>query len=333
VRVLHNLEEWEQEAKRPSVIASIGNFDGLHLAHQRLIAAIREQAAATGAASLVVSFEPHPARILHPATAPPLITPRDEKLRLLEASGISAVLLLPFSRDLSLLAPREFVERVLVRGLRVRAVHEGENFRFGHRQQGTAALLAAHGREFGFETIVHPAVMVRGAPVSSSRIRRLVASGAVGQARHLLGRRFGLRGYLAPGRGIGHQRTVPTLNLQHYEELLPARGVYLTRVQLEDATYPAVTNVGVRPTFGEGGPVTVESHLLEWRGSAGPEAPAQVGISLGAPMAITFLARIRDERRFESAQALRVQIQRDIAAGQAYFRRIRSTINGGGHRP
>ena len=328
MRVFHALEDWEKDPGRARTVATVGNFDGVHLAHQRLLAGVREQAAATGAVSLVVSFEPHPARILHPATAPLLITPQEEKLRWLAAAGTAVALLLPFSRDLSLLSPAEFVERVLVRGLRVRAVHEGENFCFGHRQQGTAATLQALGRDHGFDAILHPAVMVRGAPVSSSRIRRLIAAGAVGQARHLLGRPFALRGLLAPGRGIGHQRTVPTLNLQHYDELLPALGVYLTRVSLDGATFSAITNVGVRPTFGEGGPVTVESHLLE--------PPAHFQASLAAPLAIEFYARLRDERRFASPDALRAQIQRDIAAALTYFRRVRAlraTIDAGGLHP
>ncbi|MGH9394618.1 MAG: riboflavin biosynthesis protein RibF [Terriglobales bacterium] len=322
MRTITSLEAWEADAARPPTVVTVGNFDGVHRAHSALLRALCRDAAEQGGEAVVVTFEPHPGRILHPATAPRLITPLEEKLRLLAASGVNAVLLLPFSRDLSLLSALAFVERVLVRGLRARAVHEGENFRFGHRQEGTAALLSELGREFRFEVRLHPDVLVRGAPVSSSRIRALIARGAAGQARHLLGRWFGIRGRLAAGRGVGRQRTVPTLNLQHYDELLPAQGVYCTRVELDGAGYAALTNVGVRPTFGEGGPLTVESHLLH--------PPAGLESRLGAELEVRFMARLRDERRFDSPEALRRQIEADIALGERYDRRIRATMDAGG---
>jgi len=311
MRILRHWEEWGSEP----AVAAVGNFDGVHLAHRQLLEAARDQAAATGAASLAVTFEPHPGRILQPQSAPALITPLPEKIRCIAAAGVEALLLLPFTRDLSLLSPREFVERILVRGLRVRALHEGENFRLGHRQAGTVATLAELGAEFGFEVYLHPQVRVRGEVVSSSRIRALVAAGAVERARHLLGRPFALAGPIAPGRGVGRQRTVPTLNLQHYEELVPGRGVYLTAARLGDRRFAALTNVGVRPTFGEGAPLSIETYLLH---------PPEDGIAaaLGDELRITFLRRLRDERRFDSPELLRAQIQSDIGIAATYFRRI-----------
>lgn len=314
MRVYRGLEAYRAAPAGPGAVVTIGNFDGVHLAHQRLLAAARNEARAAGLASLALTFEPHPSRILHPASAPPLITPGAEKLRWLEASGITAAVLLPFDRDLSLLSPREFASQVLAAGLGARAVHEGANFRFGHRHQGDVAALESLGREFGFAVRLHPQVVVRGAPVSSSRIRSAVAAGDLGLARHLLGRVFQVSGPLARGRGVGRQRTVPTLNLEHYDELLPARGVYLTRLQLRGLCYDAVTNVGVRPTFGEPGPLTVESHILH--------PPENLDPGPGEPLTLAFLRRLRDELRFESPEALRARIQLDIAFARRYFSRL-----------
>lgn len=316
MRVLHGLDLDDPDWRRRGAVVAIGNFDGVHVAHRQLLEAVRADAKARGAMAAAVSFDPHPSRILHPETAPPLITPGEEKIRQLAATGLDALVLLPFTRDLSLLSPLEFVERVLVRGLSVRAVHEGENFRFGHRHRGTVATLARMAEDFGFALNVHAAVRVRGELVSSTRVRELVAAGDVVRARWLLGRPFAVRGLVAPGRGIGRQRTVPTLNLQHYEELLPAAGVYLTEIQLGERTMAAVTNVGVRPTFGPGSPLTVESHALH-------PPPEGLPASLGESMRITFLHRLRDERRFETPELLLAQIRSDIDVAERFFGRLR----------
>lgn len=289
-------------------VAAVGNFDGVHLGHQKLLVAAVADARRRGIEAIAVSFEPHPARILTPQAAPRLLTPGEQKIPLLAACGVDALLLLPFTRDLSLLSPREFVERILVRGLRVAAVYEGANFRFGHRGQGSGELLQQLGKELGFAVHIEPRLEIDGAAVSSTRVRELVSSGKVISAARLLGRPFAIAGLIAPGRGIGRQRTVPTLNLQHYEELLPAIGVYLTRVNGQ----PALTNVGVRPTFGPAGPLTVESHLLH-------PSIESLSAGLGDRLEIAFLDRLRDERKFDSPEALRAQIQSDIAAAEKFF--------------
>lgn len=309
MRILHQLPMPQGLA----TVATVGNFDGVHLGHQQLLRAAAEEARQRGLQSLAVTFDPHPGRILNPASAPPLITPGDLKAELIAACGLDLLLLLPFTRDLSLLDPRAFVEQILVRGVRARAVHEGENFRFGHRQQGTVETLRALGGELGLGVTIHPAVVVGGEVVSSSRVRAMVGAGQVAEAAALLGRPLAVRGLIAPGRGIGRQRTVPTLNLQHYEELLPARGVYYTVVRTGGGEYAALTNVGVRPTFGEGGRLSVESHLL--RPPAGG-IPAH----LGDAMEIAFLDRLRDEQRFATPEALKAQIQADVAAAAAFFK-------------
>ncbi len=311
MRLLHSLEAWDA----PACVAAVGNFDGVHLAHQSLLRAALHEARALGMPAVGVSFEPHPTRILAPQAAPPLLTPGEEKIRCLAATGLDALVLLPFSRDLSLLSPRAFVTQILVRGLRIRALHEGENFRFGHRQKGTMATLERLGREFHFGVHPHPVVRVRGEVVSSSRIRSLVSAGDVARARWLLGRPFAVRGLVTAGRGVGRQQTVPTLNLEPYPELLPAHGVYCTCVEVGGHRLPALTNVGVRPTFGPGGAVTVESHLLE-------PPPAALQAALEQPITVHFLHRVRDERRFESPQALRAQIELDIVHAGVFFRRL-----------
>lgn len=310
MQVLRSLTGWN----RPAVV-SVGNFDGVHRAHAVLLRAVIEQAHALGAAAVAVSFEPHPSRILSPQSAPPLITPVQEKIRQIGALGLDALVLLPFTRDLSLLSPLEFVEQILVSGLQTRALHEGANFRFGHRHQGTIADLERMGGEFHFSLQIHPSLSLRQETVSSTRIRQLIAEGNLNRARWLLGRPFLIQGLIAPGRGIGRQRTVPTLNLQHYEELVPAVGVYLTCIELNGMSRAALTNVGVRPTFGGGSPLTIETHVLH------PPADG-LPASLGEPLRITFLRRLREERRFESSEALKAQIHADIAIAERYFRRL-----------
>ncbi|MGH9520022.1 MAG: riboflavin kinase, partial [Terriglobales bacterium] len=252
-------EEYRIAPAAPGAVVAVGNFDGVHRAHQALLAAVKTEAVAAGLAAVAVSFDPHPSRVLRPDTAPRLITPGMEKIRRLEATGLDAVLLLPFSRELSQLTPRQFVEQVLVGTLRARSVHEGENFRFGHRHVGTLATLRDLGHEIGFAVHAQSQMTIGGEVVSSSRVRAWIEAGNMARARHLLGRGFSVRAGLARGRGIGRQHTVPTLNLEPYPELLPARGVYLSRVALRGAWFDALTNVGVRPTFGDSDSVSVES--------------------------------------------------------------------------
>ncbi|HET9784275.1 MAG TPA: riboflavin biosynthesis protein RibF, partial [Terriglobales bacterium] len=288
MRILHQLPAEGSLA----TVATVGNFDGVHLGHQQLLRAVAAEARTRKLQSIAVTFDPHPARILRPEAAPRLLTPGPRKAELIADCGLDLLLELPFHRDLSLLSPREFVERILVAGVGAQAVHEGENFRFGQRQQGTVTTLRELGDELGFTVAIHAAVIVGGAVVSSSRVREVVAAGEVTEAVALLGRPFAVRGLIAPGRGIGRQRTVPTLNLQHYDELLPGKGVYITQVAVAGGELqPALTNVGVRPTFGEGGPLSVESHLLR--------PPAEgIPAHLGDSLEIVFLKRLRDEQRF-----------------------------------
>ncbi len=302
----------------PSTVAAIGNFDGVHRGHQEVIGRVLERARGLGAQAIAVTFDPHPMAVLHPERAPKLITPMPQRLRLLEETGVDAAVVLPFTREFSMQTPREFAEGVLCRGLRVTEVHEGDTFRFGHDAAAGIAELRELGRELGFAVVSHGALRVRGVPVSSSEVRKRIASGQLGMARALLGRPFAVLSTAARGRGVGTKLTTPTINLAPYTELLPPNGVYVTRVRLGEGAphLDAVTNAGVRPTF-DGAGFAVESHLLD--------GPPPMELTDTTPVEVCFLMRLREERRFPSPEALRAQIGRDVARAREYFRRAERT--------
>ena len=219
------------------------------------------------------------------------------------------MLLLPFGRDLSLMSPREFAQTILKEKLHAREVHEGYNFRFGHKAEGDMSLLADFGCEMGFEVKVYPEMKLRGETVSSSQIRRLVAEGRVSRARHLLARPFGILGVPGRGRGYGSKYTVPTINLARYEELVPKDGVYITWTRVGAERFDSVTNVGNRPTFGAE-LFAIETHLLNFH---------PIELTPETEVEICFLDRLRDEIKFPSVDALREQIARDVKKARRYF--------------
>jgi riboflavin kinase/FMN adenylyltransferase len=295
----------------PSFV-SVGNFDGVHRAHRHVIDEIVRRARVAAARSVVVTFEPHPARILRPDHNLKLLTPLPEKMRLLQATGIDAVLLLPFSRDLSLMTPHQFAHEILQRRLRALEVHEGYNFHFGHKAQGDIHLLRELGREMGFEVHDYQEMRLRGERVSSSHIRKLLAEGRVSRTRHLLGRPFSILSTAGRGRGYGSKYTVPTINLSHYEELVPKDGVYITRTRIARECFDSVTNVGNRPTFGADS-FAIETHLLNFHPSP---------LSAETEIELHFLSRLRDEVRFPSVETLKEQIGRDVKKSRKYLRRL-----------
>jgi riboflavin kinase/FMN adenylyltransferase len=262
---------------------------------------------------MAVTFEPHPGRILRPDSGLKLLTPTAEKLRLLESTGVDAVLLLPFGRDLSLMTPRQFAERILKKKVHAREVHEGFNFRFGHKAAGDVNMLSDFGREMGFEVKVYPEMTLRGEPVSSSHIRKLISEGRVSRARHLLARPFCIPSTPGRGRGYGSKYTVPTINLARYEELVPKDGVYISCTRVGTESFESVTNVGNRPTFGADS-FAVESHLLNFH---------PIELTPETEVEISFLDRLRDEIKFPSVEALREQIARDVKTARHYFRLLR----------
>jgi len=297
----------------PSV-AAIGNFDGVHLGHREILSAVIEEARGSGARAVAITFDPHPEQYLRPEQAPRLLTPLAERLRLLAGTGIDAIAVLPFDAALKNLSAGDFARRILARALGVRGLHEGHSFRFGRGAEAGVEELKELGAELGFAVRVHEAVRVRGLEVSSSAIRTLVAAGDVRRARWMLGRAFSVLSTQARGRGIGTRLLVPTVNLASYGGLLPAFGVYVTRLKvggdLNGRTFQAVTNVGNRPTFGEAS-FAVESHILDFE---------PIEINDATPIELEFLLRLRGEIEWPSPEALKAQILRDVARAKRFFR-------------
>jgi riboflavin kinase/FMN adenylyltransferase len=305
----------------PSV-AVIGNFDGVHLGHQELLRAAIAEARARNARAVAITFDPHPDRFLRPEEAPGLLTLIPERLRLLEATGVDAVVVLPFDEALASLSAREFVVEILHDRLGVLALHEGRNFRFGHRAEAGASELAAFGQEFGFGLTIHPPVETHHLEISSSAIRALVARGRVERARWMLGRPFGVVSTQARGRGIGTRLLVPTVNLAPYAGLLPAFGVYVTRLTVGVGAgrrvFEAITNVGERPTFGAAS-FAVESHILDFE---------PVEMTAETSLRLEFMRRQRGEIEWPSPEALKAQIGKDVARARRWWRLARRIFSG-----
>ena len=294
-------------------VLAIGNFDGIHLGHQAILRATVERARALNAASTALTFDPSPRKVLRPESAPPRLSTNAQRMEWFNALGLEAVVVLPFTLDLARLSQREFVEQILVSDLHVKAVLVGEDFRFGHKQAGDVKLLSELGSKHGFDVVIIPPVVYRGEVVSSTIIRREVAEGDVSHAARLLGRPFALTGEVVSGTGTGRKFTFPTLNLAVEQELLPARGVYVTRTCLEGETrsHRSVTNIGFRPTF-NGASLSVETHLLDAQLDTTPKR-----------MEVRFWKRLREEKKFRSPEELRAQIAADIARADKFFSRLR----------
>jgi riboflavin kinase / FMN adenylyltransferase len=295
---------------------TIGNFDGVHAGHRKILRRVTALAREEGWKAAALTFDPHPAKLLAPANAPRLLTTLDERARMMLEQGIDQILILPFTLEVAALTPEEFAREILVDKLGVRAVLVGANFHFGKRAAGDAGTLEQLGERYSFETDVIAPVVWRKRVISSSEIRRLIEAGDVSTACRMLSRPHMLAGAVVRGEGIGSKQTVPTLNLDTKAEIVPGNGVYVTRTR-ECASdgkrareWPSITNVGYRPTF-DGQHRTIETYLLSALDGAPPDE-----------ISVEFLRRVRDERKFESPEALRAQILRDVGRAQAYFRRL-----------
>lgn len=283
-------------------MVTIGMFDGVHLAHQRLVTTTIRLAKQAGATSVVVTFDPDPKQVLDPRHAPPVLMPLDSRIRHLAALGVDWIVILPFTKAFARLSAARFLRTILVDRLHAAWLVVGEDFAFGHHRQGDLALLRRVGARFDLRVRALRHVRREGVPISSSRIRRLIADGELAEAKRLLGRPPELQGVVVRGMGRGRRFGVPTVNIRMDAALLPPHGVYA--VQLFAPHHPrawrGVMNVGIRPTFG-GGPVVCEAHLLRFSGTLS-----------GQTVVVSLLAKLREERCFSTPQALYRQVQHDI---------------------
>lgn len=307
--VFNSPEEWigqlGDERKRTAV--TVGNFDGVHLGHQRILRGVIERSLESDTLSAVLTFFPHPARVLRPEQAPLMLMTLPQRLDRFRESGVDATLVLRFDDDLAKVSAEDFARRFLVDALRAHIVMVGGNFRFGHKQAGDVKLLEDFGRRWGFDVHVVPPVVQDGVVVSSTSVRNAVRDGRMEEAARLLGRPFDLAGQIKTGTGQGRKLIVPTLNLATEQECLPKNGVYATESVVGGKTYRSATNIGVRPTF-DGRRLAIESHLFDFSDAL-----------TDGPMEVRFGKRLRDEQIFPGPEALREQVLRDIAAAQAYF--------------
>jgi riboflavin kinase/FMN adenylyltransferase len=307
MQILHDYRDYPS-LQRTSL--TIGNFDGLHLGHRRILDDVVQTARSTGTCSLLITFQPHPLELLKPHKAPPLITAGSEKTHIIEASGIDILLVLRFDHALSRLSGSDFVRKILSSALKAKHIFVGKNFVFGYHRTGNVDLLHQLANELDFIVHVIPEVYVRGSRISSTWIRQLIRTGRISLANRLLGRYYSLSGPLDTGSGMGRRSLFPTLNLSPGNQVIPQPGVYITMATFDGHTYHSVTNVGRRPTVSGQG-LTIETHVLD---TTIRTPPGQLELS--------FVHRLRHEQKFDSIDQLRNQIQRDCQRARAFFRRL-----------
>lgn len=305
MKIWNRIERYPEDAGR--VVATIGNYDGVHRGHRVILSDVVAAARALRGSSLLITFDPHPLEVVAPERRPQLLQTRGQKLESLEETGLDAVLILAFDTTLAAMTGEQFFEAVLDRRVDLAEVRIGENFRFGHDRAGGVELLTAIGARRKFEVGSVSPVEIDGGIVSSSRIRQQIRDGQVESAAAMLGRPYTIRGEVTRGDGRGRKLRYPTANLSTRNELLPGNGVYVTEVVTGAARQAAVSNVGIRPTFHSGGKA-VETHLIDFEGNL-----------YGERMEVRFLARIRDEQKFADGVELSNQIARDLAAAEAFF--------------
>jgi riboflavin kinase/FMN adenylyltransferase len=292
-------------------VLALGNFDGLHRGHIKIIERIRRVSAKRGSSALVLTFDPHPPRIVRPDKAPPLLMTLDQKLEALARAGVQGVAIVRFTHEVSRWEPEAFVKTVLVDWLRVSEVWVGADFLFGRDRSGNFSLLRALGTQHGFRAEKIDPVRYKDFVVSSTRIRRLVSEGRVDEAGALLGHHFFIDGVVVRGAGRGRELGIPTANVQTENELLPPNGVYATAVTIDGVLHPSVTNIGVRPTFQDVSRPVIEVHVM-----GGDRDLYDRRLRLG------FVQRLRDERRFPDVDALKAQIDADVRRAGRLFDRL-----------
>jgi riboflavin kinase/FMN adenylyltransferase len=291
-------------------VIALGNFDGLHRGHLKIIERVKRGAAEHGGTPMAMTFDPHPPRVVRPDKAPPLLMTKAQRLEALHRAGVQCVAVVRFTKELSQWDADTFVRKVLVDWLRVSEVWVGANFLFGHDRTGTFNVLRGLGQSYGFRADKIDPVRYKDFVVSSTRIRRLVSEARMDEAAALLGRAYYVDGIIVEGKRRGRELGFPTANLASQNELMPPNGVYATIMTIDGVVHGGVTNIGMRPTFGETVP-TVETHVLDYSGNL-----------YGQTVRLAFVQRLRDERRFEDVDALRAQIDADKQRAERLFTRL-----------
>jgi riboflavin kinase/FMN adenylyltransferase len=312
MQILDHLDALSQAAYASPVLA-LGNFDGVHLGHQAIFRHVRSRAQAIQGTGMVFTFEPHPLRVLRPEHAPPLLTTFEQKMQLIEAEGIEIGLRVAFTDVFAKQKPHEFIQEVLCRTIGARELVVGYDFRFGHQRTGTVEHLHEAAATYGYRVTVVPAISVAGLTVSSSNIRKLVRQGDVEGASRLLGRYYAVEGPIVEGFRRGRTIGFPTANVQPINEIVPQTGVYAVRVIWRDARLNGVANVGYNPTFGNDA-LSVEAHLFDFQTDL-----------YGDTIRVEFVRKIRDERKFESVDALMAQIAQDAEQARAIHAQLASS--------
>jgi riboflavin kinase / FMN adenylyltransferase len=292
-------------------VLALGNFDGLHRGHMKIIDRVRRRAGERGGTPAAMTFDPHPPRIVRPDKAPPLLMSKAQRLESLERSGMQGVAVVRFTEELSRWDPETFVRTVLVDWLHVVEVWVGANFLFGHERAGNYSVLRALGARSGFRAEKIDAVRYKDFVVSSTRIRRLVSEGRVDEAGALLGHHYFIDGTVTRGAGRGRTIGFPTANLATANELVPPAGVYATTTTIDGVVHPSITNIGVRPTFGDTTTTVVETHVFDLTRDL-----------YDLEIRLSFVQRMRDERPFPDVDALRAQIEADCRSARRLFGRI-----------
>jgi riboflavin kinase/FMN adenylyltransferase len=307
MRLFHGTDN--AKIARPTVL-TLGVFDGLHLGHQLIMRTVVDRARAIGAVPTVITFDPHPRALLHPESAPPLLQTFDQKIEALGVLGIEQTIVIRFDKTFSEIRAEDFLRTVIAERLHAKEVYLGCGFAFGHDREGNVDLLRAVSHSLGFFADEVPELRLRGRRISSSRIRELLQAGRVNTARRMLGRPYGVEGIVMRGAERGAKLGFPTANLHPQNRVIPRSGVYVTATLIDGQWRRSVTNIGTRPTFESESELSVETFVMNWSGNL-----------YGDVVRVRFLHRLREEKKFNSIDELKLQIARDVARAQNYFER------------
>lgn len=307
--VIYNLDQLKNPLKNP--VLTIGNFDGVHKGHLALFNKVKERARLIEGQSVVLTFEPHPIKVMMSGNGPPLITPFQQKLKLIENTGIDVILCIPFTKDFAVISPQRFVKELLVDKIGIKEIVVGYDYSFGHKRSGDINLLQKMGAEIGFAVHVVDQIFLGETPISSTIVRNLVQEGNLAEAKKLLGRHYQVCGTVVKGKNRGARLLgFPTANLKLIDELTPKPGVYAVKVLIDDKVYNGLTNIGYNPTFGNN-VFSVETHILDFSANL-----------VGKTIKVNFIKRLRDEKPFKSVEELATQIKKDIVQAEKLFNQM-----------